>query len=88
MNQMTAIALQPTLGDWPGPGLVSIDELERANEMIRLLDTITACMQHADDLMLHICSAGVGGRTLNLASSLREEVSGLVAQAQYFARHF
>lgn len=75
-----------TLGDYHPHALVSNTDLERASEMISLLDQVDACAAIADQLMLHVCSADMRGRTLNLSSSLQSELSVLAAQAHHLSR--
>lgn len=76
------------LHDERDAGMTSHRELERANEMIALLDALEACQVKADRLVLHVCSKKLHGSIEDTAHALSSELSVLTAQAQAFARYF
>lgn len=81
-----ALALRPVAPAWPAASLVEHQQLELANEMINMTDALAACQQQAEQLVLHICSVRLRGRTADLAHSLCTELSVISAKAQQLTR--
>lgn len=87
MNAPVLIDERAHLHDWRDGQMVSHLELERANEIIHLNDAIEACMKQAEALVLHVCSANMRGRIVDLSHSLCSELGVIAAQTQNLARH-
>lgn len=87
MNAITMIDERSHLHDWRDGQMTSAIELERANEIIHLTDAIETCLNQAEALVLHVCSAKLHGSIANLAHSLCAELNVIAAQTQRLSRH-
>ena len=83
---MGHLTLVHTTEVWPPASLVEHQQLELANEMINMTDALAACQQQAEQLVLHLCSVRLRGRTADLAHSLCTELSVISAKAQQLTR--
>lgn len=83
---MGAIALVYTAPVWPPASLVEHQQLELANEMISMVDALASCQVLAEQLVLHMCSIGLQGRSADYAHTLSADLAVIAAKAQELTR--
>lgn len=90
MNQLSPNAFDEFehLHDWRESQMVSYEQMDKAQELLGLIDQLQACHTACEKLMLHVCSRFKSDEMLNLAVAAESEAALAIAQTQHFARHY